>query len=102
MLDPLTGETPSGFNYVWYRTPDAGEESRQPAFAARVAYSHPFMGRTLTLGAGGYYSREYWGFNRNVNGYAATADWNLPLNRWFTLERLLLPWTSYWRARRCP
>ena len=86
VLDPLTGEPPNDFNYVWYRAPDAGEESRQPAFAARVAYSHPLLGRTFTLGAGGYYSREYWGFNRKVNGYAATADWNLPLNRWFTLS----------------
>ncbi len=86
ILDPLTGETPNDVYYVWYRAPDAGEESRQPAFAARVAYSHPFLGRTFTAGVGGYYSREYWGFNRNVNGYAATADWNLPLNRWFTLS----------------
>jgi len=86
ILDPLTGEPPDGFNYVWYRAPDAGEESRAPAVAARVAYSHPLLGRTFTVGAGGYYSREYWGFNRNVNGYAATADWNLPLNRQFTLS----------------
>ncbi len=86
VLDPLTGEPPDGFNYVWYRAPDAGEESRQPAFAARVAYSHPMLGRTFTVGTGGYYSREYWGFNRNVNGYAATADWSLPLNRVLTLS----------------
>jgi len=86
VLDPLTGEPPDGFNYVWYRSPDAGEESRAPAAAVRVAYSHPLLGRTFTLGAGGYYSREYWGFNRNVNGYATTADWSLPLNRRFTLS----------------
>jgi hypothetical protein len=86
VLDPLTGETPNDVNYVWFRAPDAGEESRVPALAARVAYSHPLLGRTFTVGAGGYYSREYWGFNRNVNGYAATADWNLPLDRWFTLS----------------
>ena len=86
VLDPLTGEPPDNLNYVWYRSPDAGEESRLPAFAARLAYSHPLFGRTFTVGAGGYYSREYWGFNRNVNGYAATADWNLPLNRWFSLS----------------
>ena len=86
VLDPLTGEPPNNYSYVWYRGPDAGEESRLPAFAARVAYSHPMLGRVFTIGAGGYYSREYWGFNRNVNGYAATADWNLPLNRWFTLS----------------
>jgi regulator of replication initiation timing len=88
VLDPLTGEPPNGYSYVWYRAPDAGEESRVPAFAARVAYSHPMFGRTFTAGVGGYYSREYWGFNRNVNGYAATADWNLPLDRWFTLSGL--------------
>ncbi len=86
VLDPLTGEPPSGYNYVWYRAPDAGEESRSPAFAARVAYSHPMSGRSFTAGVGGYYSRESWGFNRNVNGYAATADWNLPLGQWFTLS----------------
>jgi len=86
ILDPLTGEPPNGYNYVWYRAPDAGEESRVPAFAARIAYSHPLFGHTFTAGVGGYYSREYWGFNRNVNGYAATADWNLPLDRWFSLS----------------
>jgi len=86
ILDPLTGEPPDGFNYVWYRSPDAGEESRAPAVAARVAYSHPLLGRDFTAGLGGYYSRESWGFQRVVNGYAATADWNLPLSRQFTLS----------------
>ena len=86
ILDPLTGEPPDGPSYVWYRAPDAGEESRAPAVAARVAYSHPMLGRTFTAGLGGYYSREYWGFGRNVNGYAATADWNLPFSRQVTLS----------------
>jgi hypothetical protein len=86
ILDPLTGEPPNGENYVWYRAPDAGEESRAPAVAARVAYSHPLLGRNFTAGLGGYYSREYWGWGRNVNGYAATADWNLPLSHQFTLS----------------
>ena len=86
ILDPLTGEPPNDFNYVWYRAPDAGEESRQPGFAGRVSYSHPMLGRSFTAGVGGYYSRESWGFGRVVNGYAATADWNLPLNGWFTLS----------------
>jgi hypothetical protein len=86
ILDPLTGEPPNGENYVWYRAPDAGEESRAPAVAARVAYSHPLLGRNLTAGLGGYYSREYWGWGRNVNGYAATADWSLPLSSQFTLS----------------
>jgi hypothetical protein len=79
ILDNLTGEPPS-YQYTWYRMPQAGEGSRQPAYAARMAYSHPFFGRELTFGAAGYYSRENWGFGRNVNGYAALADWNLPLS----------------------
>ena len=79
ILDNLTGEPPA-FEYTWNREPQAGEGSRQPAYAARMAYSHPFFGRELTIGAAGYYSRENWGFGRNVNGYAALADWNLPLS----------------------
>src|SRR5271167_3285437 len=86
ILDPLTGEPPDGYQYVWYRAPDAGEESRAPAVAARVAYSRPLLGRTFTAGLGGYYSRESWGFGRVVDGYAATADWSLPLSRQFTLS----------------
>jgi len=85
-LDPVTGEPPYNFNYVWYRSPDAGEYSRQPAYAARVGYSRPMLGQTFTLGAGGYYSRQNWGFSRMVNGYAATVDLNLPLSRRFTLS----------------
>jgi len=84
ILDPLTGEPP--YYYTWYRTPQAGERARQPAYAGRIAYSHPFFGHTFTIGTAGYYSREGYGYGRNVNGYAAMADWNLPLDRWFTLS----------------
>jgi len=84
ILDALTGEPPY-YAYTWYRPPQAGEASRQPAYAARVAYSHPLLGHTLTIGAAGYYSRENWGFNRDINGYAALADWSLPLSEKFAL-----------------
>ena len=83
VLDPLTGEPPY---YQWYRIPQAGERSRIPAVAGRVAYSHPLLGHTLTVGTGGYYSRENWGFNRDINGWAGTLDWSLPLDRWFSLS----------------
>jgi hypothetical protein len=85
ILDNLTGEPPSD-NYTWYRAPQAGERARQPAYAARVAYSHPLFGHTFTIGTAGYYSRQNYGYERDVNGYAAMADWNLPLDRWFTLS----------------
>ena len=84
ILDAMTGEPPY-YEYTWYRLPQAGEASRQPAYAARVAYSRPVFGHTLTIGAAGYYSRENWGFNRDVNGYAALADWSLPLSEKFAL-----------------
>ena len=85
ILDALTGEPPD-YVYTWYRAPEAGERSRQPAYAARVAYSHPAFGHTFTIGAAGYYSRENWGYSRNVNGYAALADWSLPLSEKFALS----------------
>ncbi len=84
ILDNLNGEPPH--YYTWYRTPQAGEITRQPAYAARIAYSHPVFGHTFTMGTAGYYSRQDYGYGRNVNGYAAMADWNLPLDRWFILS----------------
>ncbi|HEY4961257.1 MAG TPA: hypothetical protein VII29_10395, partial [Terriglobales bacterium] len=85
ILDPLTGEPPY-YSYTWYRIPQAGERARQPAYAGRIAYSHPLFGHTFTVGTAGYYSREDYGYGRNVNGYAAMADWSLPLDRWFSLN----------------
>ena len=83
LLDPLTGQPPDNDHYEWYRKPDAGEASRQPAYAARVAYSHRLAGQDFVIGAGGYYSRQDWGFDRTVNGWAGVADMNLPLTaRW--------------------
>jgi len=86
ILDALTGEPPNLHSYTWYRTPQAGERSRQPAYAGRVAYSHVVFGRNFTIGTAGYYSREDYGYGRNVNGYSAMMDWTLPLNRLFTLS----------------
>ncbi|HEV2963679.1 MAG TPA: hypothetical protein VG649_17770 [Candidatus Angelobacter sp.] len=83
ILDPLTGETPAN---EFLRLPGAGESSRQPAYATRLAWSRRVFGQPLTLGAGGYYSRENWGFNRNINGWAANTDWIVPFGQYFTLS----------------
>jgi hypothetical protein len=85
-LDNLVGEPPYD---PFYRTPQAGEASRQPAYAGRVSYAHQLLGQNFTVGAGGYYSRENWGFNRNEKGWAGTLDWLLPLDRWFSLSGAL-------------
>jgi len=83
ILDGFTGETPAS---EYFRQPNSGERSGQPAYAGRIAWSKNAFGRPLAIGAGGYYSRQNWGFARNVNSWAATSDWSLPLNRWLGLS----------------
>ncbi len=83
LLDGLTGEPPL---YSYGRSSQAGEYSRQPGYAGRVGYSHNLFGQTFTLGAGGYYSKQNWGFGRNVNSWASTLDWTAPLAKWLGLS----------------
>jgi hypothetical protein len=85
VLDPLTGEPPVS---TFYRIPDAGEASRQPAYALRTSWNQNTSDRSAAFGAGGYYSRQNWGFNRNVDSWAAMADWTVPItSKWdFTGE----------------
>lgn len=75
-LDPMTGEPP--YNQ-YYRTPQAGERSRQPAYAARLAWKSSAWKQPFSFGLGSYYSRQDWGFGRKVDGWAATADWQVPV-----------------------
>jgi hypothetical protein len=82
ILDSLSGDPPQS---AFERSPTAGEKSGQPAYAARVAWNVPAFGQDLTIGAGGYYGRQYWGFGRNVDGWAGTADLTLPLGKLFAL-----------------
>lgn len=83
ILDPLSGEPPYR---DYYRNPQAGEKSRQPAYATRVSWTRGPAARSLTIGVGAYYARQNWGFERTVDAWAGTADWNLPLGRWFALS----------------
>jgi regulator of replication initiation timing len=76
VLDNVDGEPPySGYN----RNPQAGERTGQPAYGSRLAWSHTLNGQPLTFGAAGFYSRQDWGFNRHVDGWAGMADWEIPL-----------------------
>ena len=74
ILDGLTGEPPIAQSY---RVPQAGESGRQPAYAARAAFTHNVFGQPFTLAAAGYYNREDYSYGRVVNGWAGMADWNL-------------------------
>ncbi len=83
ILDPLTGERPTS---QFYRTPQAGEASRQPAYAARLAWSSANEQNPLVLGVGGYYSRQDWGAGRKVGGWAVTTDASIPVTQWLNLS----------------
>jgi hypothetical protein len=76
ILDNLTGNFPTN---SFDRTPQAGENSGQPAYAARVGWTHDLFGSPMTLGAAGYFSHQNWGFGRKVDGWAGMADWDIPL-----------------------
>lgn len=78
ILDNLTGEFP-GVGTPYFRTPGAGELSRQPAYAARAAWAHTIFGQPLRFGAAGYYSRQDWYSNGYIDGWAGMADWEIPL-----------------------
>lgn len=78
ILDNLTGDFPSE---SFSRYPTWGEQSGQPAYAARLAWSHSMSGQNLTLGIGGYYSAQDWGFGRGVDGWAGTVDVLVPLGK---------------------
>jgi len=80
LLDSLSGDTPVS---DYYRYPTWGENSGQPAYAARISWSHVLAGENLTLGAGGYYGRQNLGFARTIDGWAGTLDLLLPLSSRF-------------------
>jgi hypothetical protein len=82
ILDSLSGDLPSDNQNA---DPSWGEQSGQPAYAARVAWSHAMFGQDLTLGTGGYYGRQSWGFGRHVDGWASTLDVSVPMGNRLSL-----------------
>ncbi|MGO9084802.1 MAG: hypothetical protein ACLQBK_06210 [Candidatus Sulfotelmatobacter sp.] len=84
IMDNLVWEMPSG---PYNRTPGPGEQSGQPAYALRTAWSHAVRDdREVGFGVSGYYSRQDWSFERYVDGWAGIADWHIPLISGWTLS----------------
>jgi outer membrane murein-binding lipoprotein Lpp len=83
ILDSLSGDVPRS---EYERNPTWGEQSGQPAYAARIAWSRAAFGKELILGVGGYYGRQNFGFGRNLDGWAGTTDLTVPLGRYFDLS----------------
>jgi hypothetical protein len=82
ILDSLSGELPVSQD----RFPSWGEQSGQPAYAGRIAWTRRAFGQDLTVGFGGYYARQNFGLGRNVNGWASTFDVLVPLGKYFNLS----------------
>jgi hypothetical protein len=80
ILDSITGDAPSD---PFDRYPSWGEQSGQPAYAVRMAWSHRIFGEDMTVGVAGYYGRQDWGFGRGVDGWAGMADLMAPLGKRF-------------------
>jgi hypothetical protein len=83
ILDNLTGEPPP---FQSQRVPQGGERSSQPGYAVRTAWNGHAFGQPLSLGVGGYYSRQDWGFNRHVDGWASTSDWDVAFGHGVSLS----------------
>jgi len=80
ILDNLSGDPPAS---LYERYPSWGEYSGQPAYAIRFSWTRLLHGQELTIGAGGYYSRQLWGYGRSVDGWAGMMDLKVPLGRMF-------------------
>jgi regulator of replication initiation timing len=78
LMDPAA-PGPSQVNGL--RVPDASESSRQPGYEAHTGYDLSVLDRPVHLGAGGYYSRQTYTYDRHVDAWAGTADWSISLAR---------------------
>jgi peptidoglycan hydrolase CwlO-like protein len=83
ILDNLNWGFP---NSEFFRSAQAGEQSGQPAFATRAAWSRRVFDHPLSFGVAGYYGRQDWGWDRYVDAWSGMADWQIPILRRLTLS----------------
>jgi len=83
ILDNLDWENPSD---PYFRSATAGEQTGQPAYALRSAWSQTVFGHPLSVGVAGYYGRQNWMWGRYVDAWCGMTDWQIPLLRRLTLS----------------
>ncbi len=83
ILDNLNWEPPAD---SFVRIAQAGEQSGQPAYAIRTAWSQPLLGHPLTVAVAGYYGRQNWTWGRFVDAWAGMTDWQIPILRRLNLS----------------
>jgi hypothetical protein len=77
LIDPAA--TASYFNTGLQANPS--ESSKQPGYETRVSYALGSGDRPLIVGASGYYAFEKYPYHQQIDSWAGTADWKLPLNK---------------------
>jgi hypothetical protein len=83
ILDNLDWEPPtSQFN----RSAQAGEQSGQPAYALRAAWTRPVFDHPLSFAVASYYGRQNWSWGRYVDAWAGMTDWQIPILRRLALS----------------
>ena len=83
VLDNLDWEFPSD---PFLRAAQSGEQSGQPSYAARSAWSRRVFERSLSVGVAGYYGRQNWSWGRFVDAWAGMADLQIPILPRLTLS----------------
>ena len=83
ILNTVTEEFPdSTFN----RRPDPAESSRVPGLGTHIGWRGSALGQDASVGLGGYYGRQSWGFGKDIDSWLVSGDFNLPISRTLALS----------------
>ena len=80
LIDP---PAPNSYTQGQTGLPSASERSRQPGYESRIGFASSWRDHPLNVGAGGYYSRQSYGYGHNVDAWAGSADWDLVFSQAF-------------------
>jgi regulator of replication initiation timing len=81
LMAPLSGDVPQEISPA--RSSAWGEQSGMPAPAAHIAWEQKTENGVWSLGAGGYYARQVWGYDRTVGTWVSTIDLLVPVTKYF-------------------
>jgi hypothetical protein len=83
LLDTVSEERPDA---TFNRRPDPAEAGRVPGVGTHISWNGATLGQPATLGLGGYYGRQNWPFQRAIDSWLVSGDFNLPISRTLALS----------------
>ncbi|MGH9642838.1 MAG: hypothetical protein ACRD3Q_10450, partial [Terriglobales bacterium] len=83
VLDPLSEEAPDS---TFSRQVDPGEATRMPGFGTHFSWNGEVAGNHATIGLGGYFGRQNWGFDKRINSWLLSTDFEAPIGRYFEIS----------------